>query len=485
MRMRIRHLFISFSLNICYYFKKVVSLHKYWRYYRYNNSKQKYKDMIKKTLIALVALGSLSSAYAQEKDNQPAENRAKMFRGVVTNKFSSNWEIGAGVGTQIYFGDHDKQMRFIDRLGLNLGVKAGKWFTPGLGVRLGVFGGNIPGVSGWTGHDHDKDIWYNRGNYQGFVNHATVKNGVATSGDVYMNTDHPYPLFETSQKYINMHGDVLFNLSNMIGGYNPERFYSFIPFASTGFALSLNKAVNGYYSHEVTLGAGLLNRFRLSDALDIDLEIRGTYTGDRFDQEFIVDYAREGRGFQAQAGRWGEGMLSASLGINYKIPRRGWDYPQVCPNNDDVIADLKKSLENQLALRETDAQRIKELENALSKENEITRENVTLYPLLVTFHIDRWFLCNKSRVNLGFLAEALKANPKLKFKVTGFADAGTGSVKRNIFLAKKRSEVIYNCLVNEFGVPASQLIRDDKGGVENMYYNDPRCSRAVLLKVAE
>ena len=47
--------------------------------------------MIKKTLIALVALGSLSSAYAQEKDNQRAEDRAKMFRGVVTNKFGSNW----------------------------------------------------------------------------------------------------------------------------------------------------------------------------------------------------------------------------------------------------------------------------------------------------------------------------------------------------------------------------------------------------------
>lgn len=442
--------------------------------------------MIKKTLIALVALGSLSSAYAQEKENQRAEDRAKMFRGVVTNKFSSNWEIGAGVGGQIYFGDHDKQMRFIDRLDLNLGVKAGKWFTPGLGVRLGVFGGKISGVSGWTGHNHDKDIWYNRGNYQGFVNHATVKNGIATSGDVYKHAPAGhYPLLETTQKYLNIHADVLFNLSNMIGGYNQERFYSFIPFASTGFALSLNKAVNGYYSHEVTLGAGLLNRFRISDALDIDFEIRGTYTGDRFDQEFIVDYTREGRGFQAQAGRWGEGMLSASLGINYKIPRRGWDYPQVCPNNDDVIADLKKSLENQLALREGDAQRIKELENALNKQGEVTRENVTLYPLLVTFHIDRWELRNKDRVNLGFLAEAIKSNPNLKFKVTGFADAGTGSVKRNIFLAKKRSEVIFDCLVNEFGVPASQLIRDDKGGVENMYYNDPRCSRAVLLKVSE
>lgn len=441
--------------------------------------------MIKKTLMALVALGSLSSAYAQEKEAQRAEDRAKMFRGVVTNKFGSNWEIGAAVGGQIYFGDHDKQMRFFDRLDLNLGVKAGKWWTPGIGVRLGVFGGNISGVSGWTAHENVYHPNANKYNYQGFVNHATVENGLATSGDVYKHTNHSYPLFETTQKYINMHGDVLFNVSHMVGGYNPERFYSFIPFASAGFALSLNKAVNGYYSHEATVGLGLINRFRLSEALDLDFEIRGTYTGDRFDQEFVADYGYEGRGYQAQAGRWGEGMLSASLGINYKIPRRGWEQPQVCPNNDDVIADLKKSLENQLALRENDAQRIKELENALNKQDEITRENVTLYPLLVTFHIDRWFLCNKNRVNLGFLAEALKANPNLKFKVTGFADAGTGSVKRNIFLAKKRSEVIYNCLVNEFGVPASQLIRDDKGGVENMYYNDPRCSRAVLLKVAE
>ena len=35
--------------------------------------------MDKKTLIALVALGSLSTAYAQDKDAQRAEDRAKMF----------------------------------------------------------------------------------------------------------------------------------------------------------------------------------------------------------------------------------------------------------------------------------------------------------------------------------------------------------------------------------------------------------------------
>ena len=84
--------------------------------------------------------------------------------------------------------------------------------------------GKISGVSGWTGHDPvtaPNSNWYN---YQGFVNHATVKNGIATSGDVYKHANHIYPLFETTQKYINIHADVLFNLSNMIGGYNQERF---------------------------------------------------------------------------------------------------------------------------------------------------------------------------------------------------------------------------------------------------------------------
>lgn len=106
-------------------------------------------------------------------------------------------------------------------------------------------------------------------------------------------------------------------------------------------------------------------------------------------------------------------------------------------------------------------------------------------PLLVTFHIDRWNLRNKDRVNLGFLAEALKANPKLVYTISGYADKGTATVKRNIFLARKRADVVYNCLVKEFGVSESQLRKESHGGVGNMYYNDPRCSRSVLTKIAE
>ena len=124
-----------------------------------------------------------------------------------------------------------------------------------------------------------------------------------------------------------------------------------------------------------------------------------------------------------------------------------------------------------------------QLEEALNRP--VTEATVTTMPLLVTFPINRWTLSNKDRVNLGFLADALKANPKLVYSISGYADKGTGSVKRNIFLARKRAEVVYDCLIKEFGVSESQLTKDSFGGVANMYYNDPRCSRSVLTKVAE
>ena len=33
----------------------------------------------------------------------------------------------------------------------------------------------------------------------------------------------------------------------------------------------------------------------------------------------------------------------------------------------------------------------------------------------------------------------------------------------------------------EFGVSADQLVLDDKGGVENMYYDDPQLSRSAII----
>lgn len=50
-------------------------------------------------------------------------------------------------------------------------------------------------------------------------------------------------------------------------------------------------------------------------------------------------------------------------------------------------------------------------------------------------------------------------------------------------MSKARAEAVYNCLVKEFGVPTSQLRVTYEGGVDNMYYDDPRVSRAVITVI--
>lgn len=109
-------------------------------------------------------------------------------------------------------------------------------------------------------------------------------------------------------------------------------------------------------------------------------------------------------------------------------------------------------------------------------------KNVVVRPVLITFPINRSVVSNQARVNLGFFAKVIKAgNPDRVYNIAGYADKGTGSIAVNERLSRERAEAIYNVLVREFGVPASQLTISHHGGVDNMYYDDPRLSRAVIV----
>ena len=283
-------------------------------------------------------------------------------------------------------------------------------------------------------------------------------------------------------EYIHAHADVMLNLSQLICGYREDRFYSFIPYASVGYAGSLNKSsVTGRRSNELVGGGGILNRFRLSSAWDLNLDIRATYTGEHFDQEDASIDPQKNRP-TVIAGKQAEGLVTATLGLSYNFPRRGWDRSTVTTIrvNENVLQGLRNRIGN---LENENKELTRQLEEALNRK--VTAENVAAMPLLITFTINRYTLTHKDRVNLGFLADVLKANPKMVYSIKGYADRGTGRAKRNQFLAEKRAQVVYDCLVNEFGVPEAQLKRESLGGVGNMYYNDPRCSRSVLTKIAE
>lgn len=391
--------------------------------------------MIKKMLLVAVTMLVSGSMLAQTKSSVEEEfvtYETDKYK-VETNKFWSNWFISVGGGAQMLFGDHEKQMKFADRLSPALDVAIGKWFTPGIGIRFMYSGLSWKGVT---------------------------QNGAYGNGKVY---DASKWLEEQEANYFNLHGDVLFNLSNLFCGYNEKRIWNVSPYVSLGWARMLDAPK----TNEITGSLGLINSFRLCSSLDLQIDVRGTVMNDRFDGE--------------TGGRSAEGILSATVGLTYKFPKRGWNKVKTPVYNDALWNEYRGKMNNLNAENE----RLKALlAEANSKPAETKVEKQIVVPdLIVTFRIGKSALTKEDRVNLGFLAKAIKeGDPKATYTITGYADAGTGSKKINEHLSKARSAAVYSCLVNEFGVDKSQLRVRHEGGVDNMFYDDPRLSRAAILR---
>lgn len=401
--------------------------------------------MIKKTIIAVFVLMAANSVFAQNESISSFAETVEYSKDkykVETNRFWHNWFISVGAGGQVYFGDHDKQIGLGKRIAPALDIAVGKWFTPGIGVRLMYSGLKNKGA---TRDDWECDITHGTGEH--------VPGWNTVPGD-----DLQYSKFNMG----NLHADVLFNFSNLFCGYNPKRIWNCSPYVGLGWAMVWESPS----AKEVSANIGILNAFRLSNALDLNLDVRGMFVNDRFDGE--------------DGGRFGEGMLSATIGLTYKFKQCGWERSKTVIRYDDTVLNEIREKLNRMSEENN------RLKKALSEGNKQEAQTIVKKMAaanLITFSIGKSQLSNEARVNLGMLAEIIKqGDNNIVYTITGYADAGTGSKGINERLSKERAQSVYDCLTKEYGISQSQLRIDYKGGVDNMFYDDPRLSRAVITR---
>lgn len=404
------------------------------------------KLMIGKTISAAFVLLVSVPAFAQTAEPKDtladftdeviySENKHK----VVTNTFWDNWFISVGGGGLLYFGDHDRQLGFGEWISPTFDIAVGKWFSPEVGARLMYSGGAIRGAT--QSGTHSLGSW---------IDSKPIDN---------------FWLQNSRFGFFNIHADVLFNLNNIIAGYKEDRIYTISPYIGLGVMRAYKAPVATEFAGTV----GLFNSFRVAKGLDINLDVRGALVADRFDGE--VGGLR---------GREGEGLLSVALGVTYKFKERGWERSKTIIRHDNrTINDLRDQIEDLKYQNEA-------LKKALAERDEakvdtiIQRINVAA-PVMVTFKIGKSNLSRRDRVSLGMLADVIKdTDESIVYTITGYADAGTGSVAINDRLSRERAEAVYDCLVNEYGVDADRLKVEYKGGVENMFYDDPTLSRAAI-----
>ena len=360
-------------------------------------------------------------------------NEHKDSKEIILNKFMNNWFIQGGAGVQHYFGDHNRQAKITEIMSPYFGLHVGKWFSPLVAGRIGVNGYQIKGLT---------------------------QNGSHSTGEIY---DASQSLSHQEFKYWHANADALLNLTNLFSGYNRNRNYNISSYLGLGWMVTEEPK-----QREVSANLGFYQSLNLSGGLDLFLDIRGAMVNDRFDGEI--------------GGRRNEGQVAALLGLTYRFKKRDWDKPK-----ETIISYDEQELKNLIArvnqFAKDNEALTKQLAEAKGKTitDIVVEKKVLAAPILVTFEINKSILSNEARVNLGFFAKVIKqGNPDIVYRVTGYADAGTGTAEINERLSTERANAVYKCLVNEFHVSPKQLKVDHKGGVENMYYNDPKLSRAVI-----
>lgn len=246
---------------------------------------------MKKILLAL-ALASVSVATFAQSDDVPTKKYS-----VATNSFWSNWFIQGGVQWTAFYSSAEHGFDLSNspfksfRSNPQVAVAIGKWFTPGLGLRTKVSGiwGKAQGGTNWSGKEY------------------------------------------SSFKYWNAQEQVLFNVSNMLCGYNPNRVYNFIPFAGAGFAR--NMSLNTY---AMGLSVGILNEFNISKKVAINLELGWN----RLENDF---YSTDGTTNNGERG-WDshDNYLYAEVGLTYNLGKTGWD---AVPDVDALNAQHQAALD--------------------------------------------------------------------------------------------------------------------------------------------
>ncbi len=162
----------------------------------------------------------------------------------------ANWFLTVGAGAQAYWAEYYSTGNFGNRITPDIEVAVGKWFTHVWGAR----------------------IQYDGYKMKGFTSPA---NAYATGGQT------PKGGYQQQFNYMNFHFDILFNLNSAICPYS-RRVYELIPYVGAGYARS---SENDTSFNSYSINGGLINRFRVSRAIDLNLTLKAMVVNQGFDKQ--------------------------------------------------------------------------------------------------------------------------------------------------------------------------------------------------------
>ena len=405
-----------------------------------------------KTILGVFAAASLLfsfSANAQENANR--DENGKVVRGAYeTNKAFDNTFIGIGAGINGVMRPIVASPAKWGNIGLALDLNFGKWWTPAMGMRIG-----------WHG------LWDR--------SKVALSHPAVASGDKF--------------GFNYLHADLLWNISNTIGGYKETRFWNFVPYASAG-GLAVSKTLlpfgkNAETNWEYAMGVGLLNVLRLSNRINatIDLSVLVSREAAFYDTPRFV------------------GFPSATVGLTFNLGKTNFDRhssitPVVIPvpfttEQYNALADKVNALEKENAELKD---KVAALENELAPFRSLVNGQTYLYengtftavdvkpgsPITLYFDCGSAVLSAREKAHLEYFTDHV-VDADTQLIVNGYADKQTGTARRNQQLSEQRVKTVVD-LLTKAGAKESNIETAAHGSTVQPFNTAPK-NRVVTIEV--
>ena len=368
-------------------------------------------------MFVLAFVGMTSFALAQE-TTVPVKKYS-----VATNSFWSNWFITVGGNYNAFYGDQQHGLGLNNsplkdfRRDWGFGVGIGKSFTPGFALRTKFSG-----------------LW-----------------GKSVTSEIcHENKDMKH--------YFTINEQMMFNMSNLLFGYNENRVWNVIPYIGAGI---LRNCTSNVYALDVT--GGIMSTWKVADKVDIFLDATVLMAEGKADGHTVAHT-------QSLCLKNYDMIYSLEAGLKFNLGKSTW---AKVPDVDALMAMNKEQLDAlNASLRDAQAENAR-LKNLLANQKPVAETKEVVKKELATTAQSVFFNINKSKiasrkdlVNVQEVAKYAKANGN-KIVVTGYADSKTGKAAYNQTLSQKRAETVANELV-KMGVSRDNIIVKAAGGVNDL-----------------
>ncbi|MDR1098390.1 MAG: OmpA family protein [Tannerella sp.] len=355
---------------------------------------------------------SISAQEYQPQVGFSTENGSKV--NFKKNKATDNWFISLGGGASMLFGDQNSDANFGDRVNWAAGLSVGKWYSPYMGIRLQVNGGQL-------------------NNFRSLVGQTGLSN--------------------QDFLYGNGHFDILWDITNFWAPYNEKKVVRFIPFAGVGYAIRPGKTVDGIAykrSESPSVNLGVQIPFRLSNRVDLFLEGQYAILNEQFNR--------------TDMGHEQDRIAQALLGFNFKLGRTNFEVIE--PMDYDLLNDLNSQINALRAQNEECCKRPKSCPECPKVEPKV--EQIESMKNVVFFRLNSSVIDKNQEGNIFNTSEYVKKH-NLPVKVVGYADKKTGTADYNQGLSERRARAVAKRLTDQYGIPTEKISIEWKGDTQQPY----------------